>query len=108
VTVKFKDKLREEFEIVDNIEKYHCACAFSKSDSMTIKSENFSGEFFNHGLIYLSDKCIGRLIKKSQSLFGLGHTSIEVKDETYFNLLVSITLATILQDKVYRIRDWGD
>jgi hypothetical protein len=115
VIIKFKDKLREEFEIIDNIENCRWTCEFPKSDSwislakpMTIKSEKHLGEFSNGGLIYLDDKCIGRIGETSKYLFGRRLTKMEVKDDTYINLLMSICLVKILQDKVYKIHDWGD
>ena len=115
VIVKFKDELREEFEVVDNIEKCCWTCEFPKSETwvslakpMTIKSEKNLGEFSNGGLIYLDDKCIGRIGETSKYLFRRTLTKMEVKDETYINLLMSISLVKVLQDKVYKIHDWGD
>lgn len=113
--IKFKDKLREDFEIIDYIENCRWTCESPKSDTwisfakpMTIKSEKLFGEFSTGGLIFLNDKCIGRIGEMSKYPFGRKLTRMEVKDETYINLLMSISLVKSLQDKVYKIHDWGD
>lgn len=115
VVIKFKDKLREEYEMIDTIENCRWTFEFPKSYTwfslakpMTIKSGKLLGELSNEGLIYLEDKCIGRIGETSKLLFGQRLTRMEVKDETYINLLMSISLVKSLQDKVYKIHDWGD
>jgi hypothetical protein len=114
LTIQFKDRLREAFEIIDNIENCRWTCEFPKSDTwisfarpMNIQSAKHSGELSNQGLILLDDKCIGRIGETSKYPFGRRRTKIEVKDETYINLLMSIGLIKVLQYKVYRIQDRG-
>lgn len=116
IIVKFKDKLRQEFEVIDNIEKCRWTCEFAKSHAwisfspvpMTIRSEKLFGEFSTGGLILLDHKCIGRIGETSTHLFGRRFIKMEVKDEAYINLLMSISLVKVLQHKVYRLQDSGD